>query len=342
MSKKVLVAMSGGVDSSVACALLSEQGYDVEGIFVEAYNEPGCRTDDDKKDALQVALHLGIRFQTLDLRSEYKERVVKYFLDEYERGRTPNPDIVCNREVKFGLLYNWMIEHGYEYLATGHYARIASGRLQRARDESKDQSYFLWQVAHDILDHIIFPLGEMTKAEVREKARLLKLPNATKPDSMGVCMIGELNVRSFLRDKLGTKLGQVYWKDELVGTHEGLWFYTVGARGGWSISPSVQSSEMPALYVIGKDVDRNDLFVGEREQVMTNQFGVSNLEYRIPAKNEKLWARIRNLGELTLVESIDRNRVTLVDPVFAPSPGQSVVLYDEQGIIVGGGIIANS
>lgn len=347
--KKVLMGMSGGVDSSVAASLLLSRGYEVTGVFIEAYNEPGCRTDQDKKDALQVAIKLGIPFSVLDLRAEYKSRVVQYFLDEYEAGRTPNPDIVCNREVKFGLLYDYMEANGYDYLATGHYARITKlnnkSVLQRPLDLSKDQTYFLWQVKAENLEKIIFPLGDKLKSEVREIAKKLELPNSDKPDSMGVCMMGELNVREFLRNKLGVKPGEVKWKGQIVGSHEGLWFHTIGERGGWKIytryenqKSKIDMTNLPPLYVIGKDRENNLLFVGERSEAMTSKFKIANLE---SSNVNKLWVRIRNLGELISVKKLSDDTVELNDDIFAPAPGQSAVFYDESGRVVGGGTIAN-
>ncbi len=342
--KKVLVGMSGGVDSSVAAAMLLAKGYQVSGVFVEAYNEPGCRTDQDKKDALQVALKLGIPFEVLDLRKEYKERVVKYFLDEYQAGRTPNPDIICNRDIKFGLLYEYMEQNGFDYLATGHYARIGDSverehAIRQPVDLSKDQTYFLWQVASEKLGKILWPLGDVEKSWVRQKAHELGLPNADKPDSMGVCMIGELNVREFLRDKLGVKPGNVVWKDQTIGTHEGLWFYTIGSRGGWNTTPSVQSSDMPPLYVIGKNQTSNMLLVAERDECYLDMIKVKRLTLKVKDDTE-LRIRIRNLGELVPVISIDGNIINLREAVFAVAPGQSVVLYDLAGCVVGGGVIA--
>ena len=353
--KKVLVGMSGGVDSSVAAAMLIDQGYEVYGVFIEAYNEPGCRTDQDKKDALQVALKLGIQFEVLDFRKEYKQQVVKYFLDEYKNGRTPNPDIICNRDIKFGLLYEYMEQGRYDYLATGHYARIAEEQgagdkvkellLQRPEDLSKDQTYFLWQVEGEKLSKILWPLGEVKKSWVRQKAHELGLPNADKPDSMGVCMIGELNVRDFLREKLGTNPGCVMWKGATVGSHEGLWFYTVGARGGWKVNPKSQNASMPPLYVVRKDPKLNILEVGEREECYLNKIEVEGLKLKV---NEEvnLWVRVRNLGELVSVSRLkvkgERAGIETSQAVFALAPGQSVVFYDERGCVVGGGIIGNS
>lgn len=353
---KVLVGMSGGVDSSVAAAMLIEQGYEVHGVFVEAYNEPGCRTDQDKKDALQVALKLDLPFKVLDVRKEYKESVVKYFIEEYREGRTPNPDIICNRDIKFGLLYEYMEQNGYDYLATGHYARIVQGQgerdkvkdyyLQQPVDLSKDQTYFLWQVAHEKLEHILWPLGNVEKSWVRQRAHELGLPNADKPDSMGVCMIGELNVRDFLKEKLGTSPGPVMWKGVEVGSHEGLWFYTIGSRGGWELKPKseirnqkVDTTNLPPLYVIGKEASSNTLVVGVREECYLYTFELEKL-YLNTENKSGLCVRVRNLGELTPVKEISGNKIQVEEPIFALAPGQSAVFYDSEGLVVGGGIIA--
>jgi len=205
---KVAVGMSGGVDSSLAAALLVEQGYDVTGVFLECWRAPGCRVDEDRKDALEVAMGLGIAYKVLNFKKEYKERVVEYFYDEYKAGRTPNPDAMCNREIKFGMFYEWAMEKGFDYVATGHYARIANGEwrianegkpvaisdrrlaLQSGVDPKKDQSYFLYQIRPEQLAHILFPLGGMRKTEVRKEAKKRGLSVADKPDSVGICFIG--------------------------------------------------------------------------------------------------------------------------------------------------------
>jgi tRNA-specific 2-thiouridylase len=370
--KKIAVGLSGGVDSSVAAALLIEQGYEVHGVYLECYNEPGCRTDQDKKDALQVALKLGISFAVLDFRKEYKEKVIEYFYREYEAGRTPNPDVMCNREIKFGIFYDWAIARNFDYVATGHYARIFDGRLQRAHDESKDQSYFLWQVPRDHLSQILFPLGNMLKSEVREKAQALGLSTANKPDSMGICFMGEVNVNKLLKDRLGEKEGEVTMQchSDLpaqagtvtqcqIGTHRGLWFHTIGERGGFEIDKSklkrmgLHPEKMGPLYVIGKDKTKNQLIVGTREETMRDGFQIdlsASLEMTMGKGEGKLWVRIRNLGELYEVSQLhdlpaqagtvtQQLLVTTLQPLFGVAEGQSAVFYDEEGILVGGGII---
>lgn len=360
--KKVVVGLSGGVDSSVAAAVLLEQGYQVEAVYLECYNEPGCRTDQDKADALKVAIKLGIPFQVLDFRKEYREKVIEYFYREYAAGRTPNPDVMCNREIKFGIFYDWARTHKYDYIATGHYARITNQlMLQRARDETKDQSYFLWQIPADHLEHIMFPLGNMWKSEVRQKAKELGLVTAEKPDSMGICFIGEVDTRQLLRKRLGEKPGEVVMKctqisnDKCtpIGTHKGLWFYTIGQRGGWEMDPKKQSAEMPQLYVIGKNKEKNELIVGKREETMKNRFQIDRsldpfdkLRAGFARDDEKLWVRIRNLGELYQVSQMHectnaRMEIETNESIFGVAEGQSAVIYDTDGIIVGGGIIAN-
>lgn len=364
--KRVVVGLSGGVDSSVSAALLLEQGYDVHGVYLECYNEPGCRTDQDKADALKVALKLGITFEVLDFRKEYREKVIEYFYREYAIGRTPNPDVMCNREIKFGIFYDWAIGNGYDFIATGHYARIAEiinkqipnnkeFLLQRARDESKDQSYFLCQVPSEHLKHVLFPLGEMLKTEVRAKARELGLSTASKPDSMGICFIGEVNVNKLLMDRLGEKEGEVIIRARqasplrgiMIGKHKGLWFHTIGERGGFKIDKSIlkkldmHPEKMGPLYVIGKNIDKNQLIVGSREETMRDwlEITIHGREDLAPTGTEKLFVRIRNLGELAPISKIVGNKIFLKEKIFGVAEGQSAVIYDENGVLVGSGII---
>jgi tRNA-uridine 2-sulfurtransferase len=252
--KKVAVGMSGGVDSSLSAALLIEQGYDVTGVFLECWRGPGCRVDEDRRDAMDVALKLKIPFVVLDFKKEYKQKVVDYFYAEYKAGRTPNPDVVCNREIKFGMFYEWAMKHQFDALATGHYARIGKIRnskfeirkniksqisnlkmtnqnekikdedsiallqndglerhvLMRGVDEKKDQSYFLYQLREEQLGHILFPVGEMMKSEVRQEALARGLVTAGKPDSQGICFIGEVRVDEFLKELgMKEKVGEV-------------------------------------------------------------------------------------------------------------------------------------
>jgi tRNA (5-methylaminomethyl-2-thiouridylate)-methyltransferase len=370
---KIAVGMSGGVDSSVTAAILKEQGHAVTGVFLEAYNEPGCRTDQDKQDALRVALKLGIPFQVLDLRSAYSEIVVKYFYETYRQGKTPNPDIVCNREVKFGLFYDWALQNSFEGIATGHYARIVAASnlisglpgqlIARAADATKDQSYFLWQVKPDNLLRISFPLGEMYKPDVRATAETLGLLTAVKPDSMGVCMMGELNVHQFLQQKLGEKTGGVIFRDQLVGTHSGLWFHTIGQRVGTKIlldtmklkQAGLDTAATPVLFVTKKDVGANTITIGLRDETLVSELSLVNYEVRIPIKHmielvqsKRLFVRIRNLGELYPVSQLAVTdsliKIETSVPMFGVADGQAGVLYAtittdrDQAVVAGGEI----
>jgi tRNA-specific 2-thiouridylase len=361
-NKKVVVGMSGGVDSSLTAALLVEQGYEVTGVFLECWRAPGCRVDEDRKDAMDVAIHLKISFKTLDLKKEYRQKVVDYFYSEYKVGRTPNPDVMCNREIKFGMFYEWALEEGFDAVATGHYARIEDGKLMRGVDEKKDQSYFLYQLRGEQLDHIQFPLGEMTKNEVRKEAHKRGLITADKPDSQGICFIGEVSTKQFLKD-LGMKerKGEVVMRrggeEYVVGEHPGAWFFTVGQRHGFTIDKArikklseklnMNAEEMPGMYVVEKDVKQNRLTIGGREQLMRDKLEVSELHW-ISKDDEsqitdgrELQVRIRHGGALVrarLQMTDDGSQIKLKKPVFGVAPGQAVVFYDED-VVLGGGII---
>src|SRR5258708_33011389 len=207
--QKVAFGMSGGVDSSLSLSLLKEQGYDVTGVFLECWRAPGCRAEEDRKDALAVALQLEIPFKVLDFKDAYKERVVEYFFREYEAGRTPNPDVLCNKEIKFGLFYDWAIKEGFDYVATGHYAQSIDGKLTQSKDAWKDQTYFLYRLRAEQLPHVLFPIVHLTKQEVRILAKEKNIPVASKPDSQGICFIGDINVHNFLKERLGERPGDV-------------------------------------------------------------------------------------------------------------------------------------
>ncbi len=367
--KRVAVGMSGGVDSSVAAVLLKEQGYDVRGFFMEAWNEPGCRTDDDRRDAVRVAAEWGIPIEILDFRAQYRERVVEYFYTTYKKGLTPNPDVVCNREIKFGLFFEYATDAGFDLIATGHYARIVRGKggeyfVQRAKDIEKDQSYFLCEVPRERLGKIMFPLGERLKREVREFARERKLHVQDKPDSMGVCFVGDVDVKELLKKKLGERRGPVVLggKDVevrnrelgesgpglgtdhvVVGEHRGLWFHTIGQRGGFEIdkgklrAAGLEPSHMEPLYVVGKNVKRNELVVGVREEAYRDEFEIRvrvNASVEVVREligNEEIFVRVRNLGELVPVREITgrggRVRVKVKEKIFGVAEGQIGVLY---------------
>lgn len=372
VKKKVALGLSGGVDSAVAAVLLREKGYEVTGIFMVCYQGPGCRTDRDRKDALDTALELGIPFEVIDFRQEYEEKVLKYFLAEYEAGRTPNPDVRCNREIKFGMFYREMIQkRGFDYIATGHYARIecsrqpdldvlaachkmaASGcarqsrvcRLLQSIDRNKDQTYFLHQLREEQLGHILFPVGGMTKDEVREEALKRNLPTAKKPDSQGICFVGEVSISKMLKQMgITEKAGEVVdVGGKVLGRHRGVWFYTIGQRHGFEIKN--QSAKAQALYVLDKEVGKNRLIVGSRDQCKKGKFEVDKVNWigELPVMGNGLQVkvRVRHLGELVKAK-VERQKakllVKLEKPVFGVASGQSAVFYEGE-VVLGGGII---
>ena len=350
--------MSGGVDSSVSAALLQQQGYVVIGVFLECWRAPGCRAEEDRKDALAVALQLGIPFEVLDFKQQYKEKIVEHFFSEYKAGRTPNPDVLCNKEIKFGLFYDWAMEHGFDAIATGHYARIEKGKngtshLLRGVDEKKDQSYFLYLLREEQLPHILFPIGTMKKTEVRKKAGELNLPVAQKPDSQGICFIGEINVHQFLKDRLGENPGEVVnTAGEVIGEHKGLWFYTIGQRHGFTVKGKIRSSHnewkhiIPPFYVIGKDIKHNHLVVGFGGETFARTFVISDPHWIHGTPDDhahQYTARIRHGGKLLhMALSGDHNgawRIVLDESAQGLAEGQSAVIYDGE-ICVGGGAIS--
>lgn len=369
-SKKVVIGLSGGVDSSLAAALLIEHGYEVTGVFLECWEatQPGCQVDQDRKDALNVALRLDIPFKVLDFKQAYQDRVLDYFFSEYRAGRTPNPDTMCNREIKFGLFYEWAQVHGFDYVATGHYARITHIQdsrfknqayfLQRSVDTKKDQTYFLYQLQTDQLPKILFPIGHMTKHQVRVEADKRQIQTANKPDSQGICFIGSINVNQFLKDRIQPKLGQVVNQSgETIGVHEGVWFYTIGQRGGWTVLPEYQQQfqgEIPVYYVTDKNVDSNQLVVGEADNLLRDTFMVEQINWLIDSKSLittsrdlNCYVRIRNTGELVAakLEINDRSvNVVTRKPMRSIAPGQACVFYSDdsnQALVLGGGIIGD-
>src|SRR5579859_3437477 len=342
---KVALGMSGGVDSSLSAHLLVEQGYDVTGVYLECWRAPGCRTEEDRKDALTVALELNIPFQVLDFKKAYKEKVVEYFFSEYEKGLTPNPDVMCNKEIKFGLFYDWAMVNGFDYVATGHYAQIGKkdGKpaLLTSKDLHKDQTYFLYRLQQKQLEHILFPIGHFTKKEVRAEAKRRHIPVADKKDSVGICFIGDINVHEFLKDRLGENPGKVVdTKGHVIGEHNGLWFYTVGQRHGFTIFPktfieesdgnTIDKNNIPPFYVIRKNATKNQLVVGFGIEAYQSEFSVRNLHW-IGEKPQKVKVRIRHTGQLHDAfsdESDPKNiKIQLAEPIQGIAQGQSVVFY---------------
>lgn len=367
--KRVALGLSGGVDSAVCAHLLIKQGYDVTGVYIECWHYPGCRAEQDRKDALQIALHLGIPLKILNFKKDYKNEVMTYFLREYKAGRTPNPDVMCNRIIKFGLFYDWAIkQEEFDDVATGHYAQIISDDnqlyLATAIDNHKDQTYFLHQLKSNQLKYILFPLGKITKKEVRQLAKTERIHVADKKDSVGICFVGDINVRQFLKENLGKKPGMVVdIEANIIGKHQGLWFYTVGQRQGFKIdTKAVQEKtnfaenkhHLPPLYVIDKNINNNQLVVGPKTQTKRSSFKVKNIHWITPQKGKSrspknLFVRIRHTGQLivcSLQTSNQEYTVNLQQSVSGVAEGQSAVFYqtrdsqDEVLFCLGGGVIS--
>lgn len=352
VSKKVAVGLSGGVDSSVAALLLKQQGYEVTGVYLQCWETKmdGCASDEDRAYAVQVAAQLGIGFERLDFKEQYKTSVIDYFYSEYQRGRTPNPDVMCNKEIKFGLFYAWAMQQGYDFVATGHYARTkcidtktGSFQLLRGKDASKDQSYFLYLLTKEQLPKVLFPIGDMKKTAVRKIAKEANLITYNRPESMGICFIGEVDMREFLTQRISPAKGKVLSPDgTVIGEHDGVWFYTIGQRHGFSVN---KYSGVP-LYVVGKRVESNELIVGTEREACKKEFVVKELHwFEEPAKSDHIKrtcsVRIRHLGELykaTIEGTRSELTVKLLKPVFGVAPGQSAVFYIKDQVL-GGGVI---
>lgn len=373
-NRRIAVGMSGGVDSSVSAALLQSLGWEVTGVFLECWRGPGCRADEDRKDALSVALQLGIPFEVLDFKEAYRSSVVEYFFTEYAAGRTPNPDVLCNKEIKFGLFYDWAMQKGFDAVATGHYAQIQSvlnesGEsaygLFRGVDEKKDQSYFLYLLKEAQLAKTVFPVGGLQKPQVRALAQSFALPTATKPDSQGICFIGEIDVRGFLRDRLGEKPGDVVDTDgNVIGSHRGLWFYTIGQRHGFQLNAKYRAENgtwkhvVPPFYVIAKHAEKNHLIVGYGAQTLCDGFFVKRPHWihthdahRMTAQHAfACGVRIRHGGKVwpaSIALQSDENgegmiSVRLPEAIQGVADGQSAVFYADDGRCLGGGVISRN
>ena len=346
--KKVYVGMSGGVDSSVTAALLVDQGYDVTGVFMKnwAQDLPGftCPWREDYADAKRVAVQLGIQFKMYDFQTQYKQKVVDYMIAEYQAGRTPNPDIMCNQEVKFKLFLETALEDGADMIATGHYAKSVNGELHIAEDDNKDQTYFLYRVTSQALEKTMFPLGGMKKPQVRAIAAQKKLITASKKDSVGICFVGEVGMKDFLSNYVQTEAGDVVVQSEqkVVGDHEGAIFYTIGQRHGLNIGGGLP------YYVIGKDMQKNEVYVStniDDPQLWNDTISLTDTHWinQAPSTAEGLSVRIRHQGSLLPVDDVSVNNkimsVKLKEKVRAIAPGQSAVLY-QNDVCVGGGIIS--
>ena len=357
--QKIIVGMSGGVDSSVAALLLIEQGYDVEGLFMKNWEEDDdedyCAATIDLKDATNICDTLGIKLHSINFSSEYWDRVFQHFLDEYSAGRTPNPDILCNKEIKFRAFLEHAQTLGAEKIATGHYARTREmdnkTQLLRGKDINKDQSYFLHALNQHQLSHTLFPIGEYDKPAIRELAKNNNLITHDKKDSTGICFIGERRFNTFLEKFLPAKPGEIKTVDgEIIGNHNGLMYYTLGQRKGLGIGGLKESEEEP-WYVVGKDLLNNILKVAQGHNhpaMFHNTLEASQINWIDDSETAdistltKLTAKIRyrqSDQKCTLQEIDSENcRIHFDDAQRAITPGQSVVFYQDE-VCLGGGVI---
>jgi tRNA-specific 2-thiouridylase len=357
-NNKVIVGLSGGVDSSVAALLLNQQGHDVEGLFMKNWvdfaDEAECTIEDDRKDALSVANKINIPFNEANFAMEYWDHVFKHFLDEYRAGRTPNPDILCNREIKFKAFLDHALTLGGQMIATGHYARIekrnANFCLLKGLDHNKDQSYFLYTLGQEQLSRTLFPLGELPKTEVRAIAEKANFITHDKKDSTGICFIGERHFREFLSRYIPAQPGEMRTPEgELVGRHNGLMYYTLGQRQGLGIGGRKDSTGQP-WFVAGKDMQNKVLFVVQGDHpwlhsqtLIAQQVSwVAGKPPKFPFR-AKAKTRYRQADQPCKVTQGDNGDtyVNFTQPQRAVTPGQSVVFYQDDNCL-GGGIITQT
>lgn len=354
MNKKVVLGMSGGVDSSVAAVLLKEQGYEVIGVFMKNWEEKdangNCTSDQDYMDAQNVAQSLGIPCFSINFVKEYWDKVFTYFLEEYKKGRTPNPDVMCNKEIKFRAFLDYAMSLGADYVATGHYAKVLHTEkgsiLLRGIDNNKDQSYFLSELSSEQLENVIFPLGDYTKPEIREIAKKHNLVTANKKDSTGICFIGERDFNKFLSQYLPSKEGNIVnEKGQILGKHQGLMYYTIGQRKGIGIGNSKEGNGQ-AYFVANKNLKTNELIVSQGDTkilyskgLIVNNFNIINKE--IVSFPMKCTVKFRYRQEdvpATLTKDGDRVKVIFDKEQKAVTCGQILVAY-LSNICIGGGAI---
>lgn len=338
---KVIVGISGGVDSSVAALLLKEEGYDVTGIFMKNWDDTDengfCTAEEDFEDAVAVCNQIGIPYYSINFEKEYYDRVFTYFLDEYKKGRTPNPDIMCNKEIKFKAFLDFAKNLGADYLATGHYARVdrkdGETKMLRGLDNNKDQTYFLSQLSQDQIEDVLFPIGNLQKSEVREIAKKAGLATAEKKDSTGICFIGERDFNEFLSNYLPAQPGNIVDNEgNIMGNHDGLMYHTIGQRRGLGIG-----GEGEAWFVYGKDLEKNELLVCQGKNnplLFSNKLYGSEFSTISDKESPKEFDctakfRYRQADIKAHVKVLGDGKVEVTyDPTKAVTPGQAAVFYD--------------
>ncbi len=339
-NKKVFVAMSGGVDSSVSAALLKQAGFEVVGVYMRQWSPDvlgyECVWKTERQDAMRVAVKLGIPFLTWDFSKEYEKQVGKYMIDSYKKGITPNPDVMCNKIIKFGLFFDRAMKEGADFVATGHYAKIKDGKLFCSKDKNKDQTYFLYTIRKEQLNKIIFPVGGYTKPEVRELAKKFGLHLAGKKDSQGVCFVGQMEMKRFLKEYIKPKKGNILAVGgKVLGEHDGIYYYTIGQRRGLDI----KDGKGP-YFVVKKDIKKNIIYVGKKKDLLEKKAMVKNISWI--NKPEKfpvnLDAMIRYRSPLAKAMLYENGNLIFKKPQSAVAPGQSAVFYKGRQLL-GGGVI---
>jgi tRNA-specific 2-thiouridylase len=357
---RVFVGLSGGVDSSVSSALLQKAGYNVTGVFIKIWQPEWteCTMKDDRLDAMRVCAHLGIPFKEIDLTEEYKRDVVDYMIAEYAAGRTPNPDVACNKNVKFGSFFDWAIENGADCIATGHYAQIVKQKaqdgerfmLRTSHDTNKDQTYFLWTLTQKQLARTLFPVGNLEKKEVRRLAERFGLPTSGKKDSQGLCFVGHVDIKEFLSRYVPQKRGDVLnAQGEVIGYHDGAHFLTIGERHGFTITARNNAegtqthADSKPQYIISKDIKNNTVTAAPKTESYDISYDSVILSQAnwiggiVPDAHKTYEAQIRYHG-MRYRCFVKGNLVTFSDLPQAIALGQSLVIYDRD-ICIGGGIM---
>ncbi|MBP6924750.1 MAG: tRNA 2-thiouridine(34) synthase MnmA [Candidatus Pacebacteria bacterium] len=353
MSEKqtVFVGLSGGVDSSVAALRLKKHGFNVVGVFIKVWHPDFmvCNWEAERLDAMRVAAHLDIPFLTCDAEAEYRDEVAQHFINEYKAGRTPNPDVLCNKEVKFGAFLRFAKERGADYVATGHYVKRVDtnygAELHRGIDNNKDQSYFLWSLSNEQLNYALFPVGDSEKSVIRKEASQAGIPTATKKDSQGVCFLGHIDIPEFLSHYVTLQEGNVL--DEagtVIGTHRGALVYTIGQRHGFTLNN--KDTDRKQLYVTAKDSEKNTITVSEEKPHITSTENISlgSITLRAPLNAGDIVEaqfRYRQTPFTITIATLTENTLTLRtnEEVERPAVGQSCVIYRGNHCIGGGTIL---